>query len=401
MWPFKKRSAAGGLLGMYLSGAGELPDGYIRLTDTPEVSACIDRIAGIISSATIYLEQNTKNGDKRLKNRLSRFVDIDPWPGHGTRQTWMSWIVRTMLGDGDGNALVFPKYERGEFTALVPMVNTSLIPAPNGDDYFVQWRGATLSPENVLHFRLFADEMQPWKGRGYRVQAQAVAESLQQTNKLKYNLSSPKYKPPLLISVNSDSPLSDPDKRDEFRQKYFEGSDEGKPWILPADLMTVSQIKPLTLNDLAVRDTMELDKKTVASIFGVPPFLLGIGKFDQDEYNNFIRTVVLPICEGIEQELTLKLLISDELYFQFNRRRLYAYDMKNLVDMDLAMSDRGFMTGDEVREDACRDPAGLNEFRVLENYIPWEMSGKQKKLLELQNELEDKKKQNKEENDDG
>ena len=46
------------------------------------------------------------------------------------------------------------------------------------------------------------------------------------------------------------------------------------------------------------------------------------------------------------------------------------------------LSDRGFMNGDEVREDAMRDPAGLTQFKVLENYIPWEASGSQSKLTD-------------------
>ena len=212
------------------------------------------------------------------------------------------------------------------------------------------------------------------------MQASAVAGSLSQTAALKQSLSNPRYKPPLVVTVNSDTDLSSDEARDAFREKFLEESAEGKPWILPADLVKVEQIKPLSLSDLAVKDTLDLDKRSAASIFGVPPFLLGLGSFNKDEYNTFIRTVVVPICTGIEQELTLKLLYSPELYFVFNRRRLYSYDIQTLVNMDLAMSDRGFMTGDEVREDAYRDPAGLDEVRVLENYIPWAMAAQQSKL---------------------
>ena len=379
---FKKRVAKEtSYLGLWLSNDRTLPVGYHRLLDSPEVSGCINRIANIISASTIYLMRNTTDGDVRVKDRLSRFVDVTPWPNVATRKVWMSWIVSELLGDGDGNACVLPQVKNGELCALRPMPAVSLVPGSQ-TEYVAHWRGRVFEPDDILHFRLYADSSEPWRGRGVRVQAQKLADSLVQTNALKDSLSSPDYKPPLIVAVDSDSDLSDEGAREAFRKSFLEDSDKGKPWIIPSHLLSVSQVKPLTLTDLAIKDTMELDKKSVASIFGVPPFMLGIGSYNKEEFDNFIQTVVIPICEGIEQELTAKLLVSEERYFQFNRRRLYAYNMKELVEIDLAMSDRGFMNGDEVREDAGRDPVGLTEFRVLENYIPWDMAALQKKLTQ-------------------
>ena len=138
----------------------------------------------------------------------------------------------------------------------------------------------------------------------------------------------------------------------------------------------------MSLTDLAVKDTVELDKKTATAIFGVPGFTLGIGSFSEAEHNHAVRTVYVPICQGIEQELTLKLLASPRRYFKISRRRLYAYDLKNLIDMDLAMADRGYLNGDEVRADMDLDPVGLTERVRLENYILNEDTGKQKKLIQ-------------------
>ena len=367
------------LLGWYLSNDGGLPEGYHRLNDAPEVCSCINRMAAIISSPTIYLMRNAKGGDKREKTALSRFVDVTPCPGM-TRQVWMSWIAATLLSGGDGNAFCLPVFRGSELAALRPMPGAQLIDDADDDLYRVSWRGAQYEPDHILHFRLFSDPAHPWRGRGYRLQARAVAESLMQSAAIRATLSSPDYKPPVVISVDSDADLHGREGREQFRKDYLEDNEPGEPWILPSGLVKVQQIKPLTLTDLAIKDTVELDKKTVAAIFGVPLFLLGIGSYNESEYNNFIKTVIEPICIGIEQELTQKLLISDQMYFQFNRRRLYSYDLKSLIEMDLAMSDRGFLNGDEVREDAYRDPAGLTDFRPLENFIPWDKAPDQKKL---------------------
>lgn len=369
-------------LGVWFVGGGcELPAGYHRLIDSPEISACINRIAAIISSATIYLMENTDKGDVRVHDELARFVDIDPWPNMATRQSWMNWIVTQLLGEGDGEAFVLPRIRGGRFEALEPMPGAVSIDDPSGG-YFVQWRGHTYAPDEVLHFRLYADPVRPWKGRGVRVQASRLADSLSTTSQLKDMLNSPDYKPPLIVAVNSDNAFSDEAERESFRESYLSESKSGKPWILPADLVKIEQLKPMSLADLAVKDTVELDKQTATAIFGVPGFTLGIGSFSEAEHNHAVRTVYVPICQGIEQELTLKLLASPRRYFKISRRRLYAYDLKNLIDMDLAMADRGYLNGDEVRADMDLDPVGLTERVRLENYILNEDTGKQKKLIQ-------------------
>jgi hypothetical protein len=58
------------------------------------------------------------------------------------------------------------------------------------------------------------------------------------------------------------------------------------------------------------------------------------------------------------------------------------YDIEKVSSVLLAGADRGYVCGDEWRDRLHMNPAGLKEFKILENYIPANMSGKQKKLIQ-------------------
>ena len=157
----------------------------------------------------------------------------------------------------------------------------------------------------------------------------------------------------------------------------------GEPWLIPADQFSVEQIKPLSLADLAISDSVQIDKKTVASIVGVPPFVLGVGEYNKDAWNSFIQNTVKPIAQGLEQELSRKLIVNPKWYLKFNILSLMDWDIKTIADVFGGLSDKGFITGNEVRDRIGMSPKeGLDELRILENYIPMGMIGQQSKLIQ-------------------
>jgi HK97 family phage portal protein len=355
--------------------------GYTRLIDSPDVLAAIGGLADIISNATIQLMRNTDDGDVRVRNQLARFMDITPWR-HGTRKDLISWIVWTMLTTSTGSAFLLPHTERGLLSELEPMPGAYALSDDNGLTYYVMWQGRRYASDSVLHFKRWPDPAQPWQGIGLRISLRDVTANLRQAAATKKCFMSDKWKPSVIVKVDAlADEFADEAGRKRLVDQYMSGSSAGEPWVIPAELMEVQQVKPLSLTDLAIKDSVELDKREVASLVGVTPYMVGVGSYSDAEHNHMIRTTAVTISNIICQELTRKLLISEEMYFQMSTRRLYSYTLQELASVADDQYIRGLMDGNEARDWLGLSPRkGLNELVILENYIPRGMIGNQKKL---------------------
>jgi len=382
-----QRAAAPGSVALWLNDGDICCPGYTRLSDCPEIQTACLRIAELIASMTIYLMSNTDEGDIRIQNELSRMIDIHP-NRNMTRSQWMTAIVMNLLLYGSGNSVVVPHTHLGILQSLEPIAASRVQLTPVGAsyrDYQILIDGIPRNPADVLHFVYNPDPLYLWKGRGVTVTLRDIANNLKQAQRTTNAFMSSEFKPSLIVKVDAlDENFKSPEGRQKLMQEYVSPAVAGAPWIIPAEAFQVEQIKPLSLNDLAIKDTVELDKRTVAAVIGVPAFLLGVGSYNKDEWNNFVSTRIRTITQGIQQELTRGLILSDKWYLAMNYWSLQDYDLKATSDILLAGSDRGYVNGDEWRDRMHMAPAGLKEYRILENYIPSDMAGSQKKLVQDQ-----------------
>lgn len=361
------------------------PSGYTPLSQNEEILRCVYKIADLVSNMTIMLMQNGENGDIRLKNELSKKLDVYP-NRYMTRKNFIFRIVTDMYLHG--NAVVIPRYDS---TYLNDLILTDADTASfrksseKGNSYIVSYKGMEFKPDEVLHFVLYPDPDEPFQGQGAAPLLKETIDNLAQANATKRSFLRSKWKPSIVISINSDiEELQDPEMRSKILGSYTETTEAGEPWLIPAGDLKIDTIKPLTLNDLAISDSITLDKKTIAAAFGIPPFMVGVGTFNKDEYNNFISTVIMSVATIIQQELSKKLLYAPDMYFKLNPKSLMQYSLQEQFAFVEGMVNSAMLSRNEGRTEFDYSPvdkAGMNEYQTLENYIPIDLLGNQKKLV--------------------
>jgi len=360
-----------------------IPNGYVKLADNPEVKIAVDKIADLVSNMTIHLMENTDKGDKRVRDGLARKIDVNPYK-YMTRKSWIYKIVSDLLLYGDGNSVVHISIDKttGYISDLQPFQMQGVSYNSTKDGYEIDVNGTIYKPEEVVHFVINPDPNYPYKGTGYKVALRDIVNNLKQATATKNSFMSGKYMPSLIVKVDSlTAELASEEGRDGVFNNYLKSSEAGRPWIIPAEMLEVQQVKPLSLTDIAINESVELDKKTVAGLLGVPAFFVGVGDFNKEEYNNFINTRIMSVANVISQTLTRDLLFSSTRYFKLNPRSLYSYNLTEMVGAYGEMVKMNAMRRNELRDAVGFDPDDeMEELIVLENYVPASQLGDQEKL---------------------
>lgn len=359
----------------------EIGKTYVPLTSCPEVRMCVHAYADMISNMTIHLLRNTERGDERIVDGLSRIIDVEP-NRYQTRKQFIYDIVHTMMLEGDGNAVIIPRFEDGYLREMIPVPPSAVIFVDTEDGgYKIVIGGREYDPSEVIHIAADPSPEHPYIGSGTRVYLRDIVRCLSRSASAKASVMESPI-PSLIVKVDGlTDEYADPKGQDKLSEKFDAARKDGKPWYIPAEAFDVVQIKPLTMTDLAIRDNIELDRRSMAAMFGVPAFMVGVGSFDESEYNNFIQSRILGKAKYIEQALTRGILYSSEMYLKFNPRSLYNYQLAELIQAGGEMVDRMAIRRNEWRDWIGLPPdKDMDELLALENYIPADKLGEQKKL---------------------
>ncbi|HET5936500.1 TPA: phage portal protein [Streptococcus pneumoniae] len=382
-WKRNKPSKPINMLSHSDLGLSNLMDSYVPLARNPDVVTAVNKIADLVSNMTIHLMENTDKGDIRIKDGLARKIDINPCK-HMTRKSWIFKIVRDLLLYGDGNSVLHVEYEpvTDYISNLRPFPMREVSFQTDKDSYVISFRGEKYSPDEVVHFVINPDPDILYIGTGFRVTLTDVVQSLNMATKTKKSFMNGKNIPSLIVKVDSSSAELDSEQgRERIAEKYLSTSRVGAPWIVPEALLDIQQVKPLSLTDIALNESVELDKRTVAGLLGVPAFILGVGEFNKTEYNNFVNTTVMSIATTITQTLTRDLLLSSNRYFKLNPRSLFSYNITELSAVAQQMANSAAMRRNEWRDWLGMAPdSEMEELIVLANFLPQEKLGDQNKL---------------------
>jgi HK97 family phage portal protein len=348
-------------------------DGYTSIDRNPEVNLCINIISNLVASMTIFLMENTENGDKRVKNALSNKIDRNPNNLTG-RYNFIDSIIRELILTG--NAIVLIENE-GMSREGIPLLK-NLIPIPqnlviyqgNQVEYEIFINNKKVDKDNVLHFKIGTTTEKSWLGNSFNDILNGLVENLTQAQKTKVHFYK-NPKPSLLLKIDGNvEGMDKKEGRTKIAQKYLETTERGEPYVIPADMLELTTITPQTLKDLAINEGISVDRSFLAKILGIPTFLIGVGEFNEVEYNNFISTTILKFAKILEQELTEKLLYAENLYFKFNIRSLMAYNASEMRSTAESLIKLGIGNGDEARIALGYEAIGLTDINILENFIP-------------------------------
>lgn len=327
--------------------------------EIPAVQACLQLIAGTVSSLPICLYETTADGEvKKVPGdpRL-RLLNSDTGDTLTAAQFWRAMIEDYYLGKG-GYAYLNADWSGLHSIHYVDERHISFL--TNTDPIFKDYKILVdgRSYEGFRFLKILRKTKDGWKS------SSVIDEN---GTLLNVEYSTMIYERNLVARggnkrgfLQSEKPLSESAfaKLKEAFRRMYSSSDEN---VVMLNNGVKFQEASNTSVEMQLRENKEANSRAICQIFGIPPAMI-FGGPQQNDVDAFIRTIAT-LLNDIECSLDRDLLTYEEAgyrYFAFDTRELTRGNVKERYEAYEIGIRNHFVQPDEVREMEDMEPMGFN-----------------------------------------
>lgn len=326
--------------------------------EIPAVQACLQLIAGTVSSLPICLYEMTEEGDvKKIPDdpRL-RLLNNNTGDTLTSVQFWRALIEDYYLGKG-GYAFINQTW--GEILSIHYVDEQHISFLTNTDPIFKDYKILVdgQAYEGFRFLKILRKTKDGWKSASLIDESGTVLNVAYNTMIYERNLVARGGNKRGFLQ--SEKPLSESAfamLKEAFRRMYS-SSDEN---VVMLNNGVKFQEASNTSVEMQLRENKDANGCAICQIFGVPPAMI-YGGAQQNDVDAFIRTIAA-LLNDIECSLDRDLLRYDETskYFAFDTRELTRGNVKERYEAYEIGIRNHFVQPDEVREMEDLEPMGFN-----------------------------------------
>lgn len=362
------------------------PDKAMRLS---AVFACVKVLSETIASLPCELFSVDPEGNEFVsrKDRLYRLIRSSPNDWQTAQEWWMLQVVNLCLRGNSYNYIVWDENQRPVSIMPLPVDAVSVdVQHQNRIIYEVtigisgQTRTMRMSQHEVLHFKGMSVDgivgVSPIKYNSALIGGAIQARD--HASKVFTNDATPRG----VLEVEGTLDDKTHQRMKESWNEIHQGpSNAHKVAILEAG----TKFKGISLSpdDVQLLDTRQLSRQEIASIFRIPPHM--VGDLSRSSHSNiehlgheFLKSTIRPWLINFEQRLGLQLLGNTSRRFSFDVTELIRGDFEKEVKSYTSLIERGVYSPDEVRKRFGMNPrpdGRGNEYVLVENLKPRSTTG--------------------------
>lgn len=347
------------------------------LSGSEAIYAAVSRIANTIAELPIHLYRGQ---ELQADHPLERLIAYAPSPCM-TAFTFRQTMESNRNAEGNAYALIVPDLD-GRPAQLDVLDPAHVVPMRDADtrELWYQWLMADGRPMTVHHSSMIVLRHMSANGeKGVR-----PIDVLRGT--LGYDAKIKEFSSRQLEGVNSGVVLNvpgvglNPEKKREVIRQFLDAyQDSGGSVVILEGGITATTLTQSPV-DAQVLDVERITRNRVATVFNIPPHMLG--DYSDTSYATaeqsmleFLQMTINPIVEQWQDELNRKLLtwemMRDGYGFRFNLANLWRTDMKTMAERAQMGIRSGWLTpNDQRRQDGLPTMAEGDTLMVSRDLVP-------------------------------